>query len=634
MWRTVPTSSKRNRWKQKNKKSLDSSSFPCKNKEASAPSAQATKELYSPTSRNEHHKVKLIHRKLTAAAKMLACRRSGNEGSECPVPHEWKAKGNNQGATSIRYVETVCDEVLPAAVEAPPQQKSQGRKEYAWSERWAVAELFIPSLRQEIDTFLEEVVSRLQSSPCQNGFALERMEKRNTFDNEGSSGCPYDEDAVSHSRSVSIHLKGLGIGRFDPDDSVCSFLQMGAFIALQTECKRAIKAFYKRWNRKREEGNPSHRQEEVGGVEQCCPHIAFTATFFDPACRTSFYHECCQSFGIVPETENKNGAYAVDELSRAGHSSLNPLLSSSSSSKNGVLSMVQTPRNFTDEGKRTLERSLSLEKNRCLLSSVLPSDGSSRIPAGSCDTSFSSSFLIVYAPHIPWVVLHNLFAANWCNPVPTPPSRVPQTMQEPFTSRTSCDMHEGIDGNHHFSPLLEKINSNEKKEVREDLACLRTVPISSGHPLLHLVVISNDPRNVPLLSQPPKWCVFHPSFPSLFCILPSIPSCVTRSGKRRGKQRNSYLNTSFVGSGELPQRRNRRISATSQGVEDEEEVVMLGKSTIGEGSCFSREDFEKAFHGTAIYSVRKDLTGLELSKTLNRISANPPAIVKLCGELR
>lgn len=255
--------------------------------------------------------------------------------------------------------------------------------------------------------------------------------------------------------------------------------------------------------------------------------------FFDP-CTTALHWDCCGLLDIEVEQQNRMGWYCA--------------------------SVPQEPR-------------------------------SDDIPVGD------RTLLIVYAPHCPWPLLHNLFAANW--PVAGKPATT--------TNARSLEEH-----------------AEEK----------------SGYFMLHdLHVIGNDPREAPLdgsvvvstkKKSKGKLLVFHPEFVSLLKIAPPLVLTdlhvgdnmnVEHSGTRNGKQDCTDVavktNASHID--------DMRASSC------EEEALASG-STFG--ANVSTDDLFQAFYGTASYCLREDQPKEKLLTQLRQISSKPPVRITSSSELR
>lgn len=106
-------------------------------------------------------------------------------------------------------------------------------------------------------------------------------------------------------------------------------------------------------------------------------------------------------------------------------------------------------------------------------------DGNQRGAYAAVDQhSGHPQLMVIYAPHAPWSLLHNIFVANW--------------------------------------PSLS--NSEESDPV---------------HALRHLLVIANDPREAPLLRSHETLCVLHSDFPSLFTLTSMADQSSVQKPRRR-----------------------------------------------------------------------------------------------------
>lgn len=661
MWRTVPTCSQHRHCRKKEKDPLCGTCPPRTETVGDGPIVHKSEEnISSDMGGDVRHKVRVMHRKLAATAKILSCRHSSRSGRKFQFRSIPEAQ-NGEGQKSISACDTTKKEGIFDKGEKKIQEKQKESEEYRLGERWLVAEVFLPALRREVDRFMEEAVKEWG---------------RNTYTKclfeGGCKGC--GEPCKHYCTKLNIHLKGLGIGCFHDDGaSASSFLQMSTLIALQTECKRAIKGFYKRWSKAREEWNGYSDLDT--DVKQYSPVITLTTTFFDPVCTSPFYEECCKSFDIVVEKEDRQGAYEVGGLPAC--ESLNCLCSRSVDPASLSSRKCLSPSTMTDfihrdaSAGRTGPTFLKDCPLRSFSSSSIPlSSPTTKIPLASASSSspsfspptsgssasypskslcgspgFSSSLLIIFAPHLPWGLLHNLFAANWnrpsCGNVSLNLKKAPKYAKQ----KNSVCVQEELKKHSNFCVFEEEEKMTEKKEGKEeDITCANLSPSlipsplkSDHHPLHHLLVISNDPRHAPLLSNPPKWCVFHPSFPSLLNIIPAAPSARARNGKRN-KMRQGRKDRKWCQRGRekhlcgMTEENGEPSEGDEHGEEEEGEEGMVGFPVLSGNECFSSEDWEKAFHGTAFYSACKDLTGEELSRLLARISSTSPALVKISAD--
>lgn len=608
MWCTVPTSSHRYHGKHNTKKCLRTQCSSTENEVQSTGAGLDSKERSCLCSSGTHSSVKSVRKKLAAMAKMLACPRPCHSATKDYQQDTRKGKE----MTSIPILDT-------------STQKVDLQQTYCMDERWLVPEVFLPSLRHEVREFLERVVkfSLPNASVCMNA-------------DEGKT-CPAP---TLHYPELHIELVGLGIGPFHPNENVSGFLQMSAFIALQLECKREIASFLKDWEKKQPKCNQNSSSEvgrkgesRVAASFSSCtsdvpsPRVLFETKFFDPICNCSFYQECCKSFNIVVEKENKRGAYAVEDYSSSSINSCFCFSSSLTSPQSSVIRTGGKRESLELEDKVTSQNKNSSVSEGCCAPSISANVESFSSAGKNCMNSFSSSLLIIYAPHIPWVLLHNLFAANW-----SPHSFVSGKFPTPKTNNQHRkEKHCFVSLEHQHST---NVSFSAIQERVEEERCLRTA-FTPFHPLHHVIVFSNDPRHVPLLSRPPHWCVFHPAFPSLFRILPDTPCWGTGYEKNKKSSRKNYRRKAEIQSEEQRERQSDKNGLFSdEGGDDNENKVFLRNETFFSNDGFSFEEFEKAFHGTALYSLRRDLSESDLFKVLSTISAAPPLVVQKCPELR
>lgn len=607
MWCTVPTSSQRHHGKHSKKKCSRSQCSSTENEVQNTSAVLDCKNRSCLCSSSTHSSVKSVRKKLAAVAKMLAC----------PRPCHIVTKDHSL----IRKME----EMTSIPILNTSTYKKEEQKSYSMDERWLVPEVFLPSLRHEVREFLERTVtfSLPNSSVCMNT-------------DEGETGAR----PTLRYPELHIELVGLGIGPFHPSENVSGFLQMSALIALQLECKREIASFLKDYQKKQPKWN-QNSSAEVGrkgefpvtaSFSSCSsgmpsPQVVFETKFFDPICHCSCYQECCQSFNIVVEKENKRGSYTVGDFSSSIINSCCCVASSPTFPHSSVRRTGEKKESFGLKDKASSrDKNLSVSECYCVPTSPASVESLSSASKENAN-SFSSSLLIIYAPHTPWVLLHNLFAANWC-----PYSSVTGKFPTPKPS------NQHRKENHRFVSLEKQQNNTVSSSVTQEgvdgRRCLHTA-FAPFHPLHHVLVISNDPRNVPLLSRPPNWCVFHPTFPSLFRILPDIPCWATRQEKKKKCGRKDYRRKAFTQSEEQRERRSDKNGRFPDelGNAGENEIVLQNETFFCD-SDFSFEDFEKAFHGTALYSLRWDLSESELFRMLSTISATPPSVVQKCAELR
>lgn len=236
-----------------------------------------------------------------------------------------------------------------------------------------------------------------------------------------------DEHQVSQCHSgAAVRLVGLGVGGFHPDESLSGFLQMAALLAMRLTCEAAIRSYEDRNKAKKKV-----QKDEMQEVEQ---------RNSDPGEVEPVPRDVC---GEVEKVKLFTCVY--DPVFSSFHQECCKLLSVEIDSEN-------------KQGQYRVE-----------LNSTQP-----------------RSLLIVFAPHCPWALLHNLFTANW--------------------------------------PSLKGIDLNSGSEA------LPPHLLHSLYPFSHLLVVGNDVRECPLSAG--KVCFLHPDFLSVLHIVPEEGE--TRKKKKRG----------------------------------------------------------------------------------------------------